>query len=271
MIVTISIGFFSSVRVRFSVAGLLAAGSLAPVARAADAELSAQVAVEAPPGEAESAAPMAARPSQSSTGFEAGLRVGAGLPLGNVGQSGGVRKLSELTPWRTPIWVDTGYRFSDALTLGLYFQVGFGGTGDACTAIACDWADLRGGIHAQWRPAGQGSVVPWIGAGLGYESFTFRSLIGIEVTDPETGEPASFSMRVSESLGGPELLLQGGLDFSVEDSLWIGPYVSATLAQYVSDQYECEPDLGDCEARTPLEGSGVHSWLGVGLRGAYSP
>ena len=113
--------------------------------------------------------------------------------------------------------------------------------------------------------------MPWIGAGLGYESLTFRTLLRVPIPDAEAGEPDAFSVRVSESLGGPELLLQGGLDFSVEDSLWIGPYVSATLGQYISDGYECEPDGAFCDGRTSLEGSGFHSWLGVGLRGAYSP
>jgi hypothetical protein len=264
MIDTISIGSF--------VAALLAASLSVSTALGAEAEANVQLAVAAPPADAESASPVApTRGRASTTGFEAGLRVGAGVPLGNVTRgAGGDLKLSELTPWRAPLWVDTGYRVSEALTLGLYFQVGVGGSGDAC-AGACDWADVRGGIQAQWRPAGSGSVVPWIGVGAGYESLTFRTLVSVDIPGAETGEPDSFSVRVSESLGGPELLLQGGLDFSVEDSLWMGPYVSATLGQYISDGFECEPDGAFCDAGTSLEGSGLHTWLGVGLRGAYSP
>jgi hypothetical protein len=56
----------------------------------------------------------------------------------------------------------------------------------------------------------------------------------------------------------------------VEDSLSIGPYASATLGQYLSDDFKCRPNVGGCP-ESSLTGSGFHSWLGIGVRGSYAP
>lgn len=205
-------------------------------------------------------------------GFETGLRVGFGVPVGKAGDSraGGERELRDLTPWRAPLWLDVGYRVAPATTLGAYLQLGVGESGDACEG-ECDWSDLRAGIQGQFRLAApEASLQPWIGAGLGYEWLSFRTLAPVMVTDPETGELVEVRVRTAEKLGGPELLLQLGLDFLVEESLTVGPYVSATLGQYLTDGFKCQPNIG-CTAEDAVEGSGFHSWLGVGLRGSYLP
>jgi hypothetical protein len=77
--------------------------------------------------------------------------------------------------------------------------------------------------------------------------------------------------RTAERLGGPELLLQGGLDFAVEPALTIGPFVSATLGVYTRDGIKCQPVGLPCATDTDVDGSGFHSWLGVGFRGTYAP
>jgi hypothetical protein len=210
--------------------------------------------------------------SGGSTGkFEAGMRLGLGVPLGRAGSDllGTARNVSDLTPWRVPVWVDAGYYISDGMTLGLYGQIGVGGEGDACTGN-CDWSDLRVGAEAEWRMAPGAGHDPWLGVGVGYESLSFRSLSIVTVPDPVNGEATDVSaVRSSERLSGPELLLQGGVDFRVDDSLSIGPYASATLGLYMADDVEC-PAGSACPGGS-LDGSGVHSWVGVGLRGTYLP
>jgi len=205
------------------------------------------------------------------TGFETGLRFGLGTPVGKAGNSlaGTERDLKDLAPWRVPFWIDVGYRTSERTTFGLYGQFGFGDAGDACEG-QCDWSDLRLGVQGQFRLTdADASLKPWIGVGLGYEWLSFRTLQSVQLTD-ETGELVDVPVRSAERLGGAELLLQLGLDFRVEDSLDVGPYLSATLAQYLTDSFNCEPS-GLCSSRDSLEGSGFHSWLGIGLRGAYLP
>jgi len=205
------------------------------------------------------------------TGFTTGLRLGVGVPLGKAGQDplGAERDLNDLTPWRAPVWVDLGYALSGALTIGGYAQVGVGGVGDACVGD-CDWSDIRVGAQAELRFAPGASVNPWLGAGLGWEWLSFRQLVTGQIPD-DMGGLETVTGRVSETFGGPELLLQGGLDFQVEDALRIGPYVSATLSQYVTDSFSCTPATDLCPEGSSIDGAALHSWLGVGLRGAYTP
>lgn len=220
------------------------------------------------------------------TGFEAGLRLGATLPVGKAGRNvfGVDRDLKDLTAWRAPVWIDVGYHFSDVMTFGAYAQVGVGGNGDACEQIQssvaelgelrggdCDWSDIRLGAHAQWRLAPAAAVDPWLGVGLGYEWLSYRTVLVADVTNTTTGNTQAVALRIAERLGGPELLLQGGIDFQVDDSLRIGPYASATFGQYLGDEYDCDIQTAACPTGSSVEGPAFHSWLGVGLRGAYAP
>lgn len=208
---------------------------------------------------------------EDRTGFSTGLRLGFGVPLGKAGQDpfGAERDLGDLTPWRAPVWLDVGYALSGALTLGGYAQVGVGGVGDACVGD-CDWSDIRVGAEAELRFAPGAAVNPWLGVGLGWEWLSFRQLVSGEVPDDMGGtEPATG--RVAETFGGPELLLQGGIDFQVEDALRIGPYASATMGQYLTDSFNCTPETDLCPEGSSIDGSAFHSWIGVGLRGAYTP
>ena len=117
------------------------------------------------------AAPDAAEASAAEfhPGFEGGLRLGFGVPLGKAGNGtdGVERELSDLAAWRAPIWVDVGYRVSKVASYGAYVQFGVGKTGDSCEG-SCDWSDIRLGAQGQWRLIPDGSVDPWIGLGLGY-------------------------------------------------------------------------------------------------------
>ena len=66
-------------------------------------------------------------------------------------------------------------------------------------------------------------------------------------------------------------MLHGGVDFQVEDALRIGPYASATVSQYVTDSFRCPPETDLCPDGSSIDGVGFHSWIGVGVRGAYTP
>lgn len=209
-------------------------------------------------------------PAQRS-GFSAGLRLGVGLPLGKAGEDpfGAERDLKDLTPWRAPVWVDLGYALSGAVTIGVYAQAGVGGVGDSCIGD-CDWSDIRAGAQAEWRFLPGAPVNPWLGVGLGWEWLSFRQLISGMVPD-EMGNLVTATGRVSEKFGGPELMLHGGVDFQVEDALRVGPYASATVGQYLTDSFECTPPNGLCPPDGSIDGSALHSWVSVGLRGAYTP
>jgi hypothetical protein len=215
------------------------------------------------------AAPEQATPA-FTTGFEAGLRLGIGLPVGNAGKDafGLERKLSDLVTWRTPIWVDATYRVSPGASYGLYAQFGVGGTGDACVG-KCDWSDLRIGAQGQWRFNAGSNVEPWLGLGVGYESLGLQTLASVPNVDSPTEE--TFPVRVKERLGGPELLLQGGLQLRVENALQLGPFLAASVGSYIGDRYRCDLVITACPVGSSVEGSAFHAWLGLGVSGRYSP
>ena len=93
--------------------------------------------------------------------------------------------------------------------------------------------------------------------------------------DEETGGRQLIANRTTELIGGPELMLQAGLEFRVEDSLVLGPFLTASLGQYLGDSFKCDATSALTEAPCPggsqVEGSGFHSWVGLGLAGRYSP
>jgi hypothetical protein len=202
-----------------------------------------------------------------SPGFEGGLRLGIGLPLGNAGKGalGESRKLGDLAAYRAPIWVDIGYQATPASSYGVYGQIGFGGTGDAC-AGKCDWSDLRVGVQGQWRLNPGASADPWLGVGVGLESISFQS------SELRQDDEGLFAARITERLLGPELLLQAGLELRAEDALQLGPYVAASIGSYLGDHYKCISERAiACPGGSSIDGSGFHTWLGIGVMGRYSP
>lgn len=206
--------------------------------------------------------------------FEGGLRTAISVPLGKVGRGkeGGseTRNLGSLTPWRTPIWLDLSYRLNASTSLGAYVQFGFGGTGDACDG-ECTFADLHLGAQGTYRLAPGSDLDPWLSVGVGYESLTFRTLRILTLEEGAVAQPSQAELRLSERVGGPELVLQGGLDFAVGSALKVGPYAYGTLGLYVRDGIKCSLAQVQCAADTDIEGSGFHSWIGLGLRGSYNP
>jgi hypothetical protein len=255
-----------------TVAGAQPASSPAPAPIAASAEVAP---APAPPeaaaleGEASAPARVFVDPARRS-GFTTGLRLGAGLPVGKAGRDplDAERSLSDLATWRAPVWVDVGYSFG-ALTLGLYAQVGVGGTGDACLAD-CDWSDIRFGLSGELRLAPGALVDPWLGVGFGYEALSYRTLFNATITD-EAGEQRNVSIRATERFVGPELLLHGGVDFQVEDALRVGPFAAVSLGQYTSDSFDCTPDNPVCPSGNSIDGAALHGWISFGVRGAYTP
>jgi hypothetical protein len=243
--------------------------SLSSDATAADASAQA-TAADGVPIDTVQQSRVAVDPAERS-GFTTGLRLGIGVPLGKAGRdpADAERDLSDLTPWRAPVWVDIGYALSGAMTIGVYAQVGVGGVGDAC-AGDCDWSDIRLGADVEWRFLPGATVDPWLGAGLGWEWLSFRQLISAEVPDGEGGTTTATG-RLSERFGGPELMLHGGVDFQVENALRIGPYAAATVSQYLTDSFQCTPATSQCPPDGSIEGSAFHAWISVGLRGAYTP
>jgi hypothetical protein len=237
---------------------------LAPSTASAEAPapaVSASVAVDTTEGE-----PFTPRPSLAGR-FEGGLRTGISIGLGKAGGNdfGPTRSVNDIVEYRVPIWIDIGYRVSEPLTLGVYAQLGLGGGGDC--GGSCNASDLRIGAQALWHASSSGL---WLGAGFGYEWLSVYALTVTQAPIEQVGDGAAqLASRLAETIGGPELTLQAGLDLEIEPGLSVGPYVSASVGQYLTDSFEC--DSAACPTGSGIDGSATHAWLGLGVRGSYAP
>jgi hypothetical protein len=227
-----------------------------PVAAAATAGVAAGAAATDTSGAPTAAAPAAAAaPDPNAPHFEAAVRAGFGIPLGEAFGSGGSfsNKMSDLASYTIPIWVDIGVRLWGSLFLGGYFSYGFGGSTDATTCgsgFSCSPSTLRFGGQLHWHPLGSASVDPWVGLGSGYEKLS----IGV------SGGGASGSIEFS---GWEWATAQLGLDFALGSVVRIGPWVSFSIGQYGTGTIG---GSGGGSQSGPIENKGTHEWLMGGVR-----
>lgn len=189
-------------------------------------------------------------PAKSESGFTMGLRLGYGVPMGDVGQGTILLKMSDTFGGNVPIWVDLGYRIDRSMFIGAYLQYAFGtvaGTVDtACTALgeSCSTSVLRIGVEFLYKFMPDASFAPWVGIGIGYESASFNESLG--------------PLSASTDFNGFEFVnLQLGGDFKVGSNFALGPYVALSVAQYST--------VGGVDIATTK----VHEWLQFGLKGTF--
>jgi hypothetical protein len=180
-----------------------------------------------------------------------GLRLGYGLPLGDV-VSGA--SLSDVYSGMIPIRVDAGYMVTPEILLGVYFQYAIAfvkdsAGGGTCEAVDCSGSSIRFGIQGQYHLGVGKKLDPWVGLGIGYES------AGVSVGDGST------------SFNGLEFLnLQGGADFAIADALAVGPFLSFSVGQYSSQGQDPEP----AGYSGSIQDKGVHMWLVIGAKGTFA-
>lgn len=209
------------------------------------------------------AKPQPAFAKDHRSGFEASLRLGYGLPFGELRQNS---DLNDVIGGQIPLWLDVGYRLNPALFLGAYVQYGFGFVGDAIDEacdesdeVDCSATDIRLGLQLHYHLAPQSTANPWVGIGVGYEWMS----LGLEAE----GQEAVFT-----SSGFEFFNLQMGLDFRVARHLFTGPFVSLSFGQY--DEISVDCDGGLCSALgasvdSDIEDTAIHGWVVLGLRGTY--
>jgi outer membrane protein W len=197
------------------------------------------------------------------TGFEAGLRLGYGIPLGSATDNG---DLSDAVGGQVPLILDIGYRVIPNLFIGLYAQYGFAWVGDnfddLCdlSGASCSAHDIRLGVegHFHFRP--REKLDPWIGLGIGYEWLSMSA----EQNDVE----------LSMTFHGFEFVnLQAGLDIRVAENFYLGAFLTLTIAEFSEASVDGDaPAFGaQFGANGDIDDKGVHEWLLLGVRGAYAP
>jgi hypothetical protein len=163
----------------------------------------------------------AAGPSDDAVHFEAGARIGYGVPGGDVsgnnGNAAAKTSMSDAVQSIVPLVGEAGIRIARSIFVGAFFQYGFvspntGGT--SChNATSCDVHDTRLGVELLYHIAPAATVDPWLGVGFGYEWLSGHA----------EGNTGGFTVSEDETLSGFELVnLQLGVDFAATPNLGIG-------------------------------------------------
>lgn len=209
----------------------------------------------------------------AESGFEAGLRLGYAVPMGDVDKDD---PLSDGISGHVPLWVDVGYRITPEVFLGGYGQYGFGAlAGDIETACdnleqqaeasggsgSCSISILRLGLQAQYRFTPERESSGWLGVGMGYEWMPFH----LEASGMGTSVEATLTTSGFEFLN-----LQLGWDFDLSPSFRLGPFFAFSLAQFSDTEVECSGAL-TCPASPSLDEKAMHQWLFFGVRAAVAP
>ena len=187
---------------------------------------------------------------QLSAAIELGARVGYSLPYGDA-VSG--NSMSSDINGRLPLELDAGLRLSGRnLFLGAYLAYApVFLTSNVPSGISANTVDF--GIQANYHMSPTGSIDPWFGLGVGWETYNMSGSANI----------VGYNINFSGNDNGFSFRAELGIDFLLLDNnLGIGPFVSGTLAQYTN----CgSSGGGDCS----ISGQTLHGWFTFGARGFY--
>jgi hypothetical protein len=187
-------------------------------------------------------------PTASHAQFQLGLRLGYAPAMGDEVDG---FALKETVKSQIPIQVDALYKFTPDFAAGAYLSYGFGQLNsdfaDFCdfNGVDCSLRNLRFGVQGIYTfNQANASMIPWVGAGFGYEWNTLK------------GSAGGASVEATES-GFEFLNLQVGGDFKVNEQFAIGPYAQLSIGQYSNIEGASIPEKA------------MHQWLGFGIRGKF--
>jgi len=194
-----------------------------------------------------------------ASGPEIALRSGLALPFGDV-DGGANRNLDRFAGSAIPLVVEVGYRVDPTLFVGARFDYAFPQlknptAGANCSDISCDGSVLRLGLEGIYRFLPGDKFAPWVGLGAGYEWMT-ADYFG---TDGGLGQ----------TVRGFHGLLQGGGDIRVGPQLVLGPFVELSMGRFDSATTRARAFNITTETDDDISDTAWHSWLTLGLRGAF--
>jgi hypothetical protein len=200
-----------------------------------------------------------AEPPKAREGFQMAVRTGVALPFGDADKS---VSMSDISTAQVPLLIDLGGKLGRNVFLGAYVGFGFGGASrglvdDMCEVgnVTCVTVSVRLGAQVQYHFRPAESVNPWLGYGIGFESF------GVGAS--RSGSPDRTAVLV-----GPEFAhLMGGVDFRLGKVFGIGPFVDYSIGQYGSATVK----VGDISTDYDLADKAIHHWLTLGVRGTFLP
>lgn len=222
-------------------------------------------------------------PIPTPIGLTLGARAGLALAVGSAQKD---LSMSDAVRGSLPVAVEVGYRFTERISAGIYFQAGYAfGSLKLCETLrsaliaststrytpgaACSVTGgyaLRVGLEGLYRiPLPGRKYVPWLGLSVGTE------YVAASVRVKEFGQIANGTYKWD----GPEYLgLQGGVDWPLSPGLSVGPFAALTLSRYTSQSLAVSGDgsgwvSGANGRAVPSDERTVHSWLMAGVKGTF--
>jgi hypothetical protein len=208
------------------------------------------------------AAALATAPATPQAQLSLGLRVAyapaAGSAFGGFrdADTGSAMRFSLDLKSQVPVQLDVLYRLLPDLAAGAYASYGFGQVAPdaldgACMAgspFECSATVVRAGLQVLYTLSRTAApVVPWVGAGAGWEWTTL--------------EASRAGRTLRARMDGLELLdLQLGVDYRATPRIGVGPYVGYSFGWYRVAR------VGDLKGLEVSERA-LHSWISLGLRG----
>jgi hypothetical protein len=181
-----------------------------------------------------------------------GLGAGFGIPFGEVRKD---VKLADLYAGEIPIELEASYRFTHAISAGVYAGYAYGlvssnevegvKASDALSSIQT----LRLGVQGEYELAKVGPAFPYATVRVGYVAETLKSRTGAD----------------AKASGWEYFTLVGGADFEVAERFAVGPFVSFSLGQYTT-----EKSSGEASQSIPSSERALHEWLTIGVRGSFA-
>jgi outer membrane autotransporter protein len=188
--------------------------------------------------------------------LEVGARLGWASAFGDAAKDTSMKDFTITS--QLPLQLELSARLRPALAAGVYASYGFGSAKDTAmfgfcgvAGVKCSGHAVRAGVQGRWSFTSVQPLVPWVGAGLGWEWATV-----------EGKEPSGTSHL---SANGLDLSLQGGGDYRVTPRLALGPYVQLAIGRYGS---------GDAQVSGATSSGGIankafHGWFGLGVAGRF--
>ena len=207
---------------------------------------------------------LAATPAHAEelpTRFEAAVRAGVGIPIGNAAgettRAPAGTSLADLVAWSVPLELELGARVGPAF-VGGYVTYAFGKAGSALeSGTSRSASNVRFGFEVLWHLGLDGPVDPWLGLGVGYEWLTL-SVGG-------SGGTITGSARGFEWVN-----LQLGIDFPLGRSFRLGPFVRSRVAQYDTGSLGVINSQGaEASGTGDIQSKALHLWIDLGLRFAF--
>ncbi len=188
----------------------------------------------APTSEAAQPVSASASPDAAAGTLQLGLRAGFSFPGGDAVKRAA---MSDSFTGAVPVQFDVGIRASRAWILGAYAGYGVVLVKECSAELTCTAQQLRVGFQAEFHTRTSPGADPWFGIGTGYEDLHLA---------------VKSSTRSSDGhISGAEFLtLQAGVALKLGNALTIGPFGSASFAQYVHTSNGDRSEWIDCDLET---------------------